>query len=344
MKFKPVQTSLTNHQAILAYNKLGQNYGELSSIELLTLNGGKPHNKKSEIYRLSGVGIDGSSVIAKKAPLKSLMNEKFFYENISPFLSIFPIRFYGFVLDEDKKNSWLFLEECRGTRYFEDKEQHRLVVANWLGYFHSTTSKLDNNQLDNHGPEKYYQYINTGKEVLSENLLKPYIKRNDADVLNKLLTSFSIIESNWAEIIRLCDKMPKCVVHGDFIGKNVMINVTDNNNTINVFDWEYVGWGVPAIDLGALDYTIWNLKEKDVTKYTRSVQRVWPNVTEIVVQQWINIGLIFRYLAWISTTSLGLASDYVDEPMYQLKDYSTSLTSVLIQLKWADHLKEVDVK
>ena len=92
--------------------------------------------------------------------------------------------------------------------------------------------------------------------------------------------------------------------------------------------------GVPAVDLGALDFTFGDIKGRDVISYKMSIQKYWPDVDKATIQHWIYLGLIFRYLAWISTTIKGLASDWVDQPMHDLKKYNDSLIGVLKKLKW----------
>jgi len=172
------------------------------------------------IYRLSGVGSNGNSVIAKKASLNKLINEKFIYENILPLLPVPFLYFYGFVADSDNKTAWIFLEEGEGENYSEEKEADRILAAKWLGLFHSVTSQLDNNSLlKEHGAEHYYEYIKSGHIELLSNLSKSYIKNNDMAVLKKIMLNFDIIDTKWALITELCDQMPRCIVHGDFIKK-----------------------------------------------------------------------------------------------------------------------------
>lgn len=220
MKFNPELTMFTHHPAFIAWNKISPKCKEPNAIELLTQKNGKPHNEKSLIYRLSGVGINGNSVIAKKASLNTLINEKFIYEKILPLLPIPSLYFYGFVFESDNKTAWIFLEEGEGRNYSEEKEADRILAAKWLGLFHSVTSQLDNNSLlKEHGAEHYYEYIKSGHIELSTNLTIPYIKNNDKAILKKIILNFDVIDSKWATIAKLCDQMPRCIVHGDLIKK-----------------------------------------------------------------------------------------------------------------------------
>ena len=92
-------------------------------------------------------------------------------------------------------------------------------------------------------------------------------------------------------------------------------------------DWEAAGWGVPAEDLSVLDLTTQEFSETDVEVYWSRVRDSWPGYDLASVLQLISVGLIFRYLAWMQATSPGLASEWPEYVVVDLRSYSRNLRS-----------------
>ena len=125
-------------------------------------------------HRLSGVGINGSSVIAKKTSLNRLINEKLIYEKVLPLLPVTSLFFYGFIANCDNETAWIFLEEAEGRRYSEKNEEDRILAAQWLGIFHAASSQFEvDSRLKPHGAERYYEIMQSGHIALSTNLSSP---------------------------------------------------------------------------------------------------------------------------------------------------------------------------
>ena len=70
----------------------------------------------------------------------------------------------------------------------------------------------------------------------------------DAALLRNIAAHLDALESRWGEVEKICEVMPRTLVHGDFVTKNLRIRAAASPALL-VFDWEFAGWGVPATDL-----------------------------------------------------------------------------------------------
>jgi len=323
------------HPAFLAWKLAHPESSCPDTIEILTRKNNKPLVGGTLIYRLKGAGFGSSAVIAKKGPVDGLFNEKRIYEKVLPFLPLASLSSYGFVADSDSEFAWLFLEEAPGTRYSEEKKSDRLLVANWLGAFHSTTSRIDDDfQLKEYGTDLYLRRLESGLDSLKFKQKWSFLGENDKKDLERLFAIFKTISFNWSKIEEICNQMPRCIVHRDFIAKNVWINASDEGLKIAVIDWEVAGWGVPAEDLGALDFTYGCFSGLDVGAYHKASKKYWPEVNESMIEEWINFGVLLRHLSWISKTAELLRPDWFEKPMNDMKQYQTSLTLALERMRW----------
>src|SRR5207247_294523 len=96
-------------------------------------------------------------------------------------------------------------------------------------------------------------------------------------------------------------RMPRCLVHRDFLGGNVRIRGEAGDSTLYVMDWGNAGWGVPAGDLAGLD----------VDMYWSRVRGAWSTFGRAIIQAMVELGDVLRYLDWMEGTSqyLGSAED-----------------------------------
>src|SRR5213075_1421504 len=80
-------------------------------------------------------------------------------------------------------------------------------------------------------------------------LTNPVVPDEDLPALRAVAAWCDVIESTWGALEDLCACLPRTVVHGDFVIKNVRVRPTAESAALLVFDWEMAGWGVPATDL-----------------------------------------------------------------------------------------------
>src|SRR5213593_2775934 len=99
-------SNLLDHRAVQAWCRIKPECDEPQNIEILKLK-----RKKSAVYRLTGVGSNGSAVIAKRCVAKTGSVERLIYETLLPRLSLPSLRCYGFVPEPEGEYCWLFLED-----------------------------------------------------------------------------------------------------------------------------------------------------------------------------------------------------------------------------------------
>src|SRR5882724_12827005 len=93
---KPITTevlpqNLCEHRAVKAWGQLQPERVEPDSIEILKL------KNKSAVYRLAGVGPDGSAVIAKRCRRATALIERMIHEEFLARLPLPSVRWHGFV-------------------------------------------------------------------------------------------------------------------------------------------------------------------------------------------------------------------------------------------------------
>ena len=126
---------LEEHPAIKSWRVLQPRQIELQGIEILQ------EKKKSGVYRIAGVGIEGAAVIAKQCWYQTALIERTMYEAVLPHLPLPRLHYYGSV-QSDAEWGWLFVEDAGREEYSPQIEEHRLLAARWLGIMHTLQRAL----------------------------------------------------------------------------------------------------------------------------------------------------------------------------------------------------------
>src|SRR5438034_11695105 len=143
--------NLLDHRAVKAWRRIQPESFEPQNIEVL-----KWTRKKSAVYRLTGVGSNGSAVIAKRCPANTGSVERLIYETLLPRLSLPSLKCYGFVEEPEGDYSWLFLEDAGAHEYLQDSAEHRALAGRWLGTVHRLAQAADlHTQLPDRRPSYY---------------------------------------------------------------------------------------------------------------------------------------------------------------------------------------------
>jgi aminoglycoside phosphotransferase (APT) family kinase protein len=134
------------------------------------------------------------------------------------------------------------------------------------------------------------------------------------------------LSSNWEQFASLCEEMPKTLVHGDFIPKNVGVRSTQAGITLLPFDWEKAGWGSPAEDISRVD----------IPTYWDTVQDYWPESGIQAFNRLANIGEVFRCLVYIDWIAPQLGDKVVEKPLHHLRLCETWLADLIKTSPWRD--------
>jgi len=280
---------------------------------------------KTRIYRLTGCAPGKHGVIAKCAPAAKLDVERRVYMQILGPLGMDLPHCYGHVADPDGVFGWLFLEEVRGVRYSEDDSRHRLLASAWLGKMHAATSGM--RSAAEHLPpvtlDKYWDDIDLARGSISRHC--QHRDRNDTErlslapadrLLERVARRRSAVDDLW-------NRAPHCLVHGDFFGKNAVVDERGAEPTVRVLDWASSGWGVPMDDLAELDMTV----------YGTHAATLWQDFGEERLLLLARIGSAFRAIACLEAFSAVPCDgfrDVADDIVY----YVARLQAIEDQLGW----------
>src|SRR5207237_448449 len=145
---------------------------------------------------------------------------------------------------------WVFLEDGDGVAYAPQLPEHRALAGRWLAETQSAIALTDGiSALPGRELDHYLRLLHGCRAMVLGHLADGALSPRDAAVLRDLAAHFDLLESRWAVIERICGAMPRTLVHDDFVIKNLRIRETAGGPALMVFDWEFAGWGVPAVDL-----------------------------------------------------------------------------------------------
>jgi hypothetical protein len=282
-----VSSDLNQHPAVRAWNAL-EGGGEVPDcIEVLQ------EVKKARLYRLLGVGFEGSAVIAKQSRTGRAAIERTIYTQVLPHVPVPSLRYYG-VTEEEGEFSWLFLEDAGKEAYSSALNEHRTLAAHWLGLLHTFSERTaPRPDLPERGPAHYLGELRGACDALARIQSRPGVTSNGMSVLRAADSQLETLETRWNQIEQFCEQMPKTVVHGDLAEKNVRLLGRDNRVDLLVYDWEIAGWGPPAIDLA--QHTL-NSITPDIPTYHSVIRSRWPHLSMPILGHLASIGTIFRLL------------------------------------------------
>jgi aminoglycoside phosphotransferase (APT) family kinase protein len=239
---------------------------------------------KTAIYKIDGVGPDGSSVAAKLCRKHVAAHERKIYEQILPSVPVSYPLYYGSVQESDT-HDWLFLEYIEGEQYSRSREDHSILVGKWLGLLHSTAAQVTAAaQFPDRGPQYHLIRLQEARNNLKHSLKLLKLPAAELAVIDDVISQCDLVESRWSHVEQWCACLPCTLVHGDFKPRNVVIRTCETESSVFVFDWETSGWGVPTADLAYAD----------ITSYHKAARRHWPDVSIEDVRIMKTAGRIFR--------------------------------------------------
>jgi hypothetical protein len=366
-----MQTDLLEHPAVKAWNKLQPDCVEPESIEILdrertkawiklqserakpesieTLDSHKrawiklrsrrvqPEiteilKRKRFIYRLNGVGREGSAVIAKQCKKHDGMLQHTIYKEILCHLPIPTLCCYGFVEEPSGELCWLFLEDA-GTDVFSfDTKKHRSLAARWLGLLHtSAVNVAATARLPDRGPDYYREHLQLARDTIQRAVADTALSADELVVLKSTVSQCNVVEASWSKVERFCARMPQTLVHGDFRQSNLRVRKDQTEMALLPFDWEKAGQGIPAADLAQLG-------QSDLAIYWSVVRRYWPYLDIRDIRQMANLGGVFRGLAAISWERWQFEHNWENwGPQYSLLKYELikeAVMSMKVYLVW----------
>jgi hypothetical protein len=281
---------------------------------------------KAGVYRLCGAGPDGGAVIAKRCRRPTALVERTVYEHGLPVVPAPTLRYYGFAEDEGGESAWLFVEDAAGEPYEPGRAEHRAAAARWLAALHTAPLPADlAGRLPDQGPACYRAHLDGARERLLAQPDNPALGEDGRAVLRRLFACFDALAAAWGELRRRCERLPRTLVHGDFVPKNLRVRHDGAGSAVLPFDWEVAGWGPPAADLAECP---------DLPAYREAVRRSWPELDAVALRRLTTCGRAFRALAAASWASGDLAYEGKRRKgLVNLRCYADELEGVLPALR-----------
>lgn len=313
---------LDRHPAYLAWRLASGDHRSPAAIETLKL-----EKRKTAVYRLTLNGRSSWSAIAKRRPQGELAAEVRIHEELLPDLGMDTLELYGYVRCDGF--DWLFLEDAGETRYSRESSRHQSLAVDWLGRLHARAAPGPS-WLPDTGPAYFRSVLDLARNGLRMGLAHRAVSHSDRHVLTAIWTSLSAVEERWGHIAETCARMPRTLVHGDFVPKNVRIRERRGRLDLVAFDWETAGVAPPAVDIALLSPT-----DEDARGYLRIVNDVWPALHVDDVRRFALVGDLFRVLHAIFWAGRSFAHEWVRHAMWDLIEYERHLRIALADDRWS---------
>ena len=285
---------------------------------------------KSTVYRLAGVGPDGSAVVGKRCRAATARIESIIHQEFLAHLPLPALRCYGFVEEPDGEFCWLFLEEAVGQEYSPLDAEHRALAGRWLAAVHTAAIKCGLQRLlPVREPSHYLNLLQASINNFRQHLANPALRADDLETLRALVLHGEALVSRWSALEETCAGIPRALTHGDFVIKNVRVRSTQTGLALLVFDWEVASWGVPATDFAQF---IGRTVSPDIHAYCSSEGS--PLGSDIrSIQKLAICGKFFRLIYaihWATSLLEFKPYEFLAKPMSCLKRYESRAAEALI--------------
>jgi len=160
---------------------------------------------------------------------------------------------YAYRWEPERGRCWLFLEDAGRTPLNDVRDLEEWTnAACWAARFHATTRDLPPGQTRSLPRWDRAHYRRRAEQVArllpTVNTREREIMRGGLEWLNARLDWFSAL--------------PRCVIHGQFFGKNIMLRPRKARPRIAVIDWETAALGPRAFDLASICSGGWSAGEQ----------------------------------------------------------------------------------
>jgi phosphotransferase family enzyme len=299
----------SGHPAITYWQALEPGRGDPLGIEVLQ------DTRKAGVYRLIGAGAEGTAVIAKQYRYENAVVERTMYEQVLPTVPVARLRYYGCV-QPVADFPWLFIEDAGHEAYSPRIDEQRVVAAEWLGVMHAATADgAAGAELPDRGPRHYGACLRSAHVTIERVRADAPLVASDQALLERIATHCNRLAAHWRVVEQACAAMPRTVVHGDFVAKNLRVRRRAAGVVLLPLDWETAGLGLPTVDLVTADIarvaghpkTVLASPEMEV--YRKAVREYWPRLGGEDFLVLVNVGRIFRLIACLGWACEGLVEE-----------------------------------
>ncbi len=162
-------------------------------------------------------------------------------------------RLYASRSEPERGRVWVFLEDGGRTLLHDYLYLARwTAAARWAARFHAATRDLPDAQtrfLPRHDQGHYQRCIERVEQILP-----------DLDAPERALVERG--RECFAERIEWLSTVPRCVIHGQYFGENIMWRGVKMAQPIAVIDWETAALGPGTFDLVSLSSGKWTMQQR----------------------------------------------------------------------------------
>jgi thiamine kinase-like enzyme len=178
---------------------------------------------------------------------------------------------------------------------------------------HGATARIvDSVGLPERSADGYLRHLDSARGRIIQNLDNPALSDEDRALLGSVVAQCDKLESTWDQIDRYCRRMPRTLVHADFVPKNLGTRAGPSGLALLVFDWEFAGWGNPAPDLAECP---------DLLTYQSAAAELWQEFDGADVRRMANVGRMFRQLADLDWQSWRFAYPWLTKPVARMREW-----------------------
>ncbi len=285
----------TRHPALQAWSDARGTSSKPARVESLK------RTRKTEVYRIQGVGPEGGNVIAKRGRALLVERERRVYEHVLSRLPALGVSYFGTFVDRGGRFAWLFTEEAAGEAYSPSLSEHRASAARWLAQLHRSTCALSQvDWLPDRGPAHYWRRLNALRSAIGFRLSQPVWNADERRALDQVSLACAAVDRTWSRVEAACAGVRASLVHGDFKQKNLRVRPGQGGPELEAFDWSNCGWGVAAVDLAQSSYADRPLgANPDLDVYQSEAAPGQPRLTSSKVEALALAGRVFRCLDMI---------------------------------------------
>jgi aminoglycoside phosphotransferase (APT) family kinase protein len=315
------------NKAFEAWQILEPNASVPTKIKILKAIEGKKHSKSS-VYKLEGLKNGKIDIVAKNCSRETAELESAIYRELLPNIPVNTLNFYGHV--EFINTHWLFMEYADGECWDPGNPTHVYHAAKWLADLHFFTSKIDERISIPEKDSNYYLFqiekiVTRAKESISNT----DISANEKALLEQILIYLQGLRSIWRNSVSYSGSIGSCLVHNDFVGKNIKVRRNNDGYELLPFDWEMSCIGIPASDLY---WMTMSGHQKAIKLYWERYSNYVERVAISDIEQLAKLGAIYRNidaLEWASYGYVHKSNDYRNNNILCSIEYLKSLKSIV---------------
>jgi aminoglycoside phosphotransferase (APT) family kinase protein len=283
-------------------------------------------SKKCTVLRIPAMDAHHPNVVVKIGRAVDVDAEIAFYERVAPCLPVeVPAMHFALRLDTGR---WVFMEDAGVDEYRRERPEHVRAMTSWLAAVHREASSTPATSMPSRTATHYLDHMASARAAISVSLDEQELGVDDRRLLIEFRMLLDRVRVAWDEVVRVCDRGPITLVHGDLAAKNIRMRPSPGAPRVLVLDWETAGWGWAAPDLasGSLGWGI------DLDRYrveAGEAGEAMDGWTERDLRSYAAIGAVLRYLAAADWAARSLRYAPGKRAVSYLRAYSDPLARAL---------------